>query len=178
MKRVVALALFLTGIAAAQTYTKAGELVLPNDYREWLFLSSGIGMSYNAAGQPAENPDFENVFVNPAAYRAFMKTGTWPDKTVLLLEIRGSDSRASINKAGRFQTGVLRVEAHVKDSSRGGWAFYGFNKGSRTGTLFPKTANCYSCHEQNGAVDSAFVQFYPTLIDAAKKNGTFKKTAE
>ena len=35
--------------------------------------------------------------------------------------------------------------------------------------------NCYSCHEQNGAVDTTFVQFYPTLIDAAKKIGADAK---
>lgn len=178
MRRIIALALFLTGIAAAQTYTKKGELVLPKDYREWVFLSSGIGMSYDVTATPNESPAFENLFVNPAAYRAFMKTGTWPDKTVLLLEVRSSDSRASINKNGRFQRNLLRIEAHVKDVAHGGWAFYGFEKGAQTGTLFPKTASCYSCHEKNGATDTTFVQFYPTLIEAAKKNGTFKQTGE
>jgi len=41
--------------------------------------------------------------------------------------------------------------------------------------LLPTSAECYSCHAQNGAVDNTFVQFYPTLIDVAKKHGTFKE---
>ena len=36
----------------------------------------------------------------------------------------------------------------------------------------PKEAACYSCHEQHAAVDTTFVQFYPTLIELAKKKGT------
>ena len=42
--------------------------------------------------------------------------------------------------------------------------------------LFPKTADCYSCHQKNGATDTTFVQFYPTLIETAKKNRNFKET--
>jgi hypothetical protein len=36
----------------------------------------------------------------------------------------------------------------------------------------PKEAECYSCHEQHAAVDTTFVQFYPTLIELAKSKGT------
>jgi hypothetical protein len=94
----------------------------------------------------------------------------------MLLEIRLSESRVSINKDGRVQTTVRAIEAHVKDSSRGGWAFYGFQNGAEKGKLFPKTADCYSCHQQNGATDSTFVQFYPTLIEISKNKGTYKET--
>jgi Cu/Ag efflux protein CusF len=83
----------------------------------------------------------------------------------------------SINKNGRVQTNIVGIEAHVKDASHGGWAFYSFGDGrQQQGTLFPKTANCYSCHEQNAAVDTTFVQFYPTLIATARAKGTFKDT--
>jgi Cytochrome P460 len=139
-----------------------------------VFLSSGLGMTYSAE-RAAANPLFDNVFVNPEAYRAFLKTGTWPDKTVLVLELRNSDTKVSINKDGRVQADVVAVEAHVKDAERGGWAFYGFRKGEAEAALIPKTQDCYSCHRQNGAVDSTFVQFYPTLIETAKSKGTFKE---
>ena len=182
MKRLL---LVLAGAAAlvAQTggaiqYAKDDSMVLPKDYREWVFLSSGINMTYGPAAGTNDHPRFENVFVNPAAYQAFLKTGTWPDKTAMILEVRDSDSKVSINKDGRVQTKVAAIEAHVKDASRGGWAFYAFRDGGPQGKPFPKTADCFSCHEQNGAVDSTFVQFYPTLIDTARKNGTFKAAAE
>jgi hypothetical protein len=174
MTKAITLALCLAATAFAQQYTKDGELVMPKDYREWIFLSSGIGMTYS--GGESQNPAFENVFVNPEAYREFLKTGTWPDKTVMVLEIRASESRVSINKNGRVQTHIAATEAHVKDAARGGWAFYGFGDGGDKGKLFPKTADCYSCHQQNGATDTTFVQFYPTLIETSKKKGTYKQT--
>lgn len=167
----------LAAVAGAQKYTPDGKMVLPKDYREWVFLSSGLGMSYTQSDSPNPNPGFDNVFVNPEAYQAYKKTGAWPDKTVLILEARASDSKVSINKNGHVQTNVVGIEAHVKDAAHGGWAFYSFGNGTQQeGTLFPKTANCYSCHEQSGAVDTTFVQFYPTLIAAAKANGIFKET--
>ena len=157
-------------------YAADGSMNLPKDYRQWVFLSSGINMSYTPNGGNAANPTFDNVLVNPAAYAGFLKTGTWPDKTAMILEVRGSDSKVSINKEGRVQTGVVAIEAHVKDASRGGWAFYGFHDSANRGTLFPKTADCYSCHEKSGAVDTTFVQFYPTLIDPAKQHNTYHAT--
>lgn len=182
MRRIFVLVL-LSAALTAQTgdaiqYNKDGSMVLPKDYREWIFLSSGINMTYGPSAGNNEHPRFENVFVNPTAYQAFLKTGAWPDKTAMILEVRNSDSRVSINKDGRVQTNVAAIEAHVKDSSRGGWAFYGFPGGAREGKPFPKTAECFSCHERNGSVDSTFVQFYPTLIDAAREHGTYKAATE
>ncbi len=179
MKRAVCLSLSLAAMLLAQStgavrYSKQGKLLLPADYREWVFLSSGIGMAYSD-GPASSNPPFENVFVNPEAYRGFLKTGSWPDKTVLALEVRKSETQLSINKEGRVQTSGGVGEIHVKDASRGGWAFYRFAAGATEGELVPKTENCYSCHEKNGAVDTTFVQFYPTLVDLAKAKETFKE---
>jgi hypothetical protein len=185
MRKIIALVLLSAALSAAQQnsakntrleYTNDGKLVLPKDYREWVFLSAGIGMTYSSDVTPKANPPFENVFVSPAAYREFMKTGAWPDKTVLLLEVRGSESRVSINKDGRVQAKIIAIEGHVKDSAKGGWAFYGFQNGAQEGTLFPKTAPCYSCHQENGATDTTFVQFYPTLIETAQKYRNYKET--
>lgn len=167
-------AALLAVTASAIEYSPDSKMLLPKDYREWVFLSSGLGMTYAPSATPNPNPGFDNVFVNPEAYQSFLKTGTWPDKTVLVLEIRASDSKVSINKDGRVQTNVVGLEAHVKDASHGGWAFYAFGNGTQQeGTLLPKTASCYSCHEQNADVDTTFVQFYPTLIDIAKAKGTY-----
>jgi len=164
-------------------YSSDGMMRLPANYREWIFLSSGLAMTYGPAGQTNAqgNPRFDNVFVSPASYKSFMKTGTWPDKTVLVLEVRDSDSHVSINTGGHVQTGLAAVEIHVKDTARfkaatgfnDGWAFFGFEKSDKA-KLIPASANCYSCHQAHGAVDTTFVQFYPTLIDVAKQKGTFK----
>jgi hypothetical protein len=117
---------------------------------------------------------FDNVFVNPSAYKKFQETGTWPDKTILVLEVRGAEDRASINQRGNFQsTEVIGLEVHVKDEARfsGKWAFFGFDD-AKVGNLVPTGAACYSCHASHGAVDTTFVQFYPTLLPLAKAKGT------
>jgi acyl carrier protein phosphodiesterase len=36
----------------------------------------------------------------------------------------------------------------------------------------PQTANCYSCHQDHAAVDTTFVQFYPTLMPIAQDKNT------
>jgi len=156
------------------TYTSDGSLLFPANYREWVYLTSGVDMSYSPRAMAMDHSMFDNVFVNPDAYKAFLQTGIWPDKTMLVLEVRVAGSKASINKSGHYQTTELMGrEVHVKDESRfpGKWAFFGFD-GDGPGKQVPKEAACYSCHEQHAAVDTTFVQFYPTLIEIAKQKNT------
>ncbi len=151
---------------------EGAKLLPPVNYREWIYLSTGLDMDYNPQAQAMGHSMFDNVFVNPEAYKAFQQTGTWPDKTMLVLEVRGTSSKGSINKAGHFQTGnVMGLAVHVKDSAHGGWAFYGFNE-EQPAEAIPHKTVCYSCHEQHAAVDTTFVQFYPTLLETAKQKGT------
>ena len=158
-------------------YDADGRMIFPADYREWVFLSSGLNMSYTAAPAMAGADMFGNTFVPLAAYRAFLATGVWPDKTVIILENRGGTSQGSINKRGQFQTtDYMGAEAHVKDTTRfkGGWGFFGFADGQPAREI-PHQAACYSCHEQHAAADTTFVQFYPTLLPVAKARGTLSK---
>jgi len=179
---IIAAATLLAWIALAQTasttksspeYTRDGELRLPANYREWVYLSSGFDMSYNPAIQ-MDHHMFDNVFVNPEAWRAFAASGRWPDQTMLVLEVRGAESKGSINQRGNFQGAVMGLEVHVKDQARfsGKWAFFGFPSGTTTAKIIPQTENCYSCHSDHGALDTTFVQFYPTLLPIAKEKGT------
>jgi hypothetical protein len=154
-------------------YTANGELKMPERYREWIFLTSGVDMSYTPTAAMAGHSMFDNVFVNPAAYRAFQETGTWPDKTTLVLEVRGAEGASSINKSGHTQSPeIMGMEVHVKDAKlEGGWGFYEFD-GSGSAKMVKRPASCYECHENHAAVDTTFVQFYPTLIALAKTKGT------
>ena len=165
-------------------FNDKGELVQPAAYREWVFLSSGLGMTYGpnapAAGARLR---FDNVWVNPSSYRHFKESGKWPEGTTLILEIRESEQKGSINQHGHFQGKLVAIEANVKDTARfpeTGWGF--FSLATEPGTQ-PKSIKamasgngCQKCHSANGAVDGTFVQFYPELIPIAKKFGTFKQT--
>jgi Cytochrome P460 len=160
--------------ANAPAYTADGQMKFPEHYREWVYLTTGIDMSYNPALASMDHSMFDNVFVNPEAYKAFKETGTWPDKTVLVLEARGAQSKGSINQKGHYQgSEVMGVEVHVKDEARfpGKWAFFPFDN-EKTAKMIPTNMDCYSCHSSHGAVDTTFVQFYPTLLDIAKQKGT------
>lgn len=152
-----------------------GKLAWPAEYREWIFVSSGLGMSYNP-GAPSDHQVFTNVFVNPGSYRAFAKTGRWPDKTALVLELYGAETNGSINRDGHFQGEFRGVELHVKDSSRGGdaWKFYTFGRSRDPQGPLPDGNACSTCHREHGAVDNTFVQFYPTLLEIARAKGTVK----
>ena len=163
-------------------YTSDGQLVLPDNYREWIYLSSGLGMTYGIVESAANliaGQRFDNVFVTPKAYRSFLQTGTWPDKTMFIMEVRSSSSKGSINKGGHYQEEVVLIEAHVKDQARFStkWEFFGFST-ARTAKPLGATSSCQLCHSANGAVDGTFVQFYPTLSPIAKAKGTLKLQQE
>src|SRR5271168_1468590 len=110
-------------------YTSDNQLKLPENYRQWTYLTTGFDMSYNPNGMPMDHHMFDNVFASPEAYKSFVETGTWPDKAVLMLEDRKAQGKGSINQRGNFQsTEVMGREAHVKDEARfpGKWAFFIF----------------------------------------------------
>jgi hypothetical protein len=157
----------------APVYTANGELKKPERYREWIFLTSGVDMSYSPNPTMAGHSMFDNVFVNPLSYRAFLESGRWPDKTTLVLEQRGAEDPSSINKRGHTQSNeVMGMEVHVKDAKlEGGWGFFEFD-GSGSAKMVNRPADCYQCHESHAAVDTTFVQFYPTLLGLAKSKGT------
>jgi hypothetical protein len=154
-------------------FISGNRLVRPQNYREWIYLSSGLGMAYNP--NPNARPEFTNVFVAPSAYRAFIATGRWPDKTIFVLEERDAWSKGSINEAGHFQADLRGIAAAVKDGSRfpEKWAYFSFALNQPSASANSKAA-CWQCHNQHGAVDNTFVQFYPTLKPIAMKFGTYK----
>jgi hypothetical protein len=163
--------LLFTPILAVQA--QDSTMAVPGNYREWVFLTSSLDLNYTTAAAPSHHM-LDNVFVNPEAFKVFLQTGTWPDKTVLIKENRMAESAGTLSKAGQFQADVMNLEIHIKDEARfpGKWAFFVSSDGKADGKLMPQSANCYSCHQEHGASDTTFVQFYPTLLGIAKDKGT------
>jgi len=182
-----------TRVTDGVSFNASGAVVRPQDYREWVYVTSGLGMSYApeaqaaaaaaaAAGQ-ARPPVFDNVFVNRQSYRAFLQSGRWPEGTMFILELRRGERHVSIDTGGQTQGAMMGIEAAVKDSTRyastGGWAYLGFsgaNGLTDSAMPNPPTASCYACHRDNTAVENTFVQFYPTLFEVAQRLGTVKPT--
>jgi mono/diheme cytochrome c family protein len=177
-RRLLFALVFASGLFAQPArFTADNQLLRPPDYREWVFLSAGFGMTY---GTTAGEPRFDNVYVNPEAYRGFLAAGKWPEGTLFALEIRASTSQGSINRGGHYQRELVAVEFEVKDSARfpGGWAYFAFkgpeDKLAATARPMPRTASCHACHGANGAVEHTFVQFYPTLLEVARRKGSLR----
>jgi hypothetical protein len=164
--------------ALGPQFTADGKLVRPEGYRRWVYVSSGLGMSYTQRADDSMQM-FTNVFVNPASYDYYLTHGTWPDKTIFVLELYGSTSQGSINKHGNYQKDFMGLDVEVKDEKRYAdkWAYFGFNSGEKaSGPNTPSKNDCWQCHDSNAAVEHSFVQFYAELLKVAKEKGTIKPT--
>jgi len=178
---VIAVSFLCTFIVAAHAIDAALQpektIAIPSAYREWVYMTSGIDMTYAAPGAVGLTQEhhsvFDNVFVNPEAWQSFKQTGHWPDGTTFVLENRTAEENVSINKGGHTQSGeVSGLEIHQKRNNE--WAFYVRGKDG-VEHLIPKPASCYTCHESHGAVDTIFAQFYPTALPVAKDKNTLSE---
>jgi hypothetical protein len=102
-------------------------VVRPQDYREWVYLTSGLGMSYApeaqaaaaaaaAAGQ-SRPPVFDKRLRQPPVVSRFVQSGRWPEGTMFILELRRGERHVSIDTGGQTQGSMLGIEAAVKDST-------------------------------------------------------------
>jgi len=171
----------------APSFNATDELERPADFREWIYLTTGLDMFYGPAASAMRRDGgsvFTNVYVTPDAYREFIRAGKWPEKTMFILEARRAETAASIDNVGKSQGALLAIESAVKDTARfggnagsNGWGYFTFDgpNGLRgSARVLPTTAACYECHAANTAVDNTFVQYYPTLFEVAKRLGTVK----
>jgi Cytochrome P460 len=169
-------------------YTATGELKVPTDFYTWVFVGSNLGIEYREPGAPeaapaketgdAEKPrNFHNVYINPEAYDVYAKTGKFPEKTMLILDMYKADAGEpkDIVSDGRFpgkQTGLaVAVKNSTRpDGSKTDWAYYEFALDKPTAKAFPDKA-CFDCHLEHADEDNVWVRFYPTLrrLHAGKK---------
>jgi hypothetical protein len=67
-------------------WTPDGKMKLPTGYREWVFIGSPLTPNALNNGKAAF-PEFHNVYVERSNFDAYMKTGTFPEGTVLVKEL-------------------------------------------------------------------------------------------
>jgi hypothetical protein len=156
-------------------YTADNRLRWPEGYREWVYLSSGLGMNYSPLAGGGRPPRFTNVFVVPYAYKQFMATGHWPDKSMFVVEVYTAASHGSINRQGHYEDAFTGLDVEVKDEARfpDQWAYFGFGLDRQNSSASSKS-ECWNCHQQNGAVENTFTQFYPTLLGVAYAKNVIK----
>jgi hypothetical protein len=177
----VALALTLDSISAADkpdaVFEGKDTLIRPTDYRQWVFVGSSMGLRYNKEPEKSGASDpqhFNNVYISPAAFGEFVRSGKFPDGTVFILEIASAETKTEPGLQGSYQKEFTALEASVKDSKRfaDGWAYFSFDGGKGTlqdkATPFPRES-CFKCHDDKAATDHVFTQFYPVLRAVARK---------
>jgi hypothetical protein len=169
-------------------YTNDGLLEVPRDFRSWVFVGANLSPQYRSKAaqtkQPAgeletkpgtKNDTFHNIYINPESYAVFLRTGTFPDPTMLVMEVFRAEDKDSggVLAGGQFEGKRISLDAAVKDRNRPGggvpWAYYSFDldkesKALRPAEAFPD-ASCYDCHLKHASKDNVWVQFYPALRD-------------
>lgn len=154
--------------AVVPQYDKSGALLVPKDFHTWMFVGSSIGLSYSKDSDPYGPGMFHNVYTQPEAYREFMKTGKFPEKTIFIIDMYDSTKNVSIAKHGYTEGARMGLDVSVKDHdhSPDGWAYYNFGysngKFSEKAMANPKEA-CFACHAAHAASDNVFTQFYAVL---------------
>jgi Cytochrome P460 len=175
-------------------YDSGGQLLLPQGFETWTFVGSNLGLGYakgvtavtqGESRRPAEQ-NYHNIYINPVGYSQYIATGTFPEKTMLVMDVYeaaqkeiSSTGRPSVLNDGTFNGKRRRIEVAVKDASRPnrrddpqhlsiqGWAYYAFDFVA-PGQLQPSAgpfddSACYACHVDHAGDDNVWVQFYPTL---------------
>lgn len=160
------------------TWTSAGELELPRDYRTWVFLGSPLTPNALNNGK-AGFPEYHNVYLQHEAFQSYRNNGTFPEGTILVKELQltleGSSadgSRVEASGRGYFPGALNGIDISVKDSKRfkdtNGWGFFNFGHHAppypANAKVQPKEA-CADCHTAN-ATDMVFTKFYAPILAA------------
>ena len=156
-------------------YTASGELILPKNFDHWVYLGSPLTPNALNKEKPGF-PEFHNVYMEPASYEIYQKTGVFPEGTIMFKELQLTQKRefpdGSRNEpSGRgFFPGALNgADVTVKDTKKyaatHGWGYYNFHHyepKAPTATLMP-IEKCAFCHISGAKKDDVWTQFYPRL---------------
>jgi len=159
-------------------FNSKGELVRPTGYREWIYVGAPVTPNELNNGKAAF-PEFHNVYIDPASWAEWKKSGKFRDGTIITKELVSVGSKQTFSGNGYFMGEYLGLEAMVKSKkhfpkANGNWGFFRFTnedfKGlKKVASELPQSA-CLACHTPNAQQDNVFVQHYPVLR-AAKAKG-------
>ncbi len=158
-------------------FNSAGELIRPVGYREWIYIGSPLTPNDMNNGKAAF-PEFHNVYIDPASWKHWKKTGQFRDGTLIIKELVSVGSKQAASGNGYFQGEYQGLEAMTKSKQqfpdkKGNWGFFRFTiDGStelRTVSSAQPDANCSGCHQAQAAQDQVFTQYYPVLRAASAK---------
>jgi len=160
-------------------FDPTGRLLRPADYREWVFVGSPITPNDLNDGKAAF-PEFHHVYVDPASWEHYGKTGEFREGTIFVKELVSVGSKRAASGNGYFAGERIGLEATVKSRRRfpnepGNWAYFRFTDDEAAGGAALReradpmpTASCNACHAASARSDWVFSQYYPALRAHAK----------
>ena len=165
-----------TGPRYLPEYTASGDLILPKNWQEWVYVGSPLTPNALNGGK-AGFPEYHNVYIEPGSYAIYKKTNEFPEGTIffkalqLTLPSENADgSRTEPSGRGYFPGRMNGADVTVKDTKRyaasDGWGYYNFNHHepkAPTAKLRAKE-ECAFCHIASAKKDDVWTQFY-TLLD-------------
>ncbi len=170
---------FSSAMAAGPAqFNDKGELLLPQNYREWVMVGTQVTPDELNDGK-APFTEIRTVYIDPESYAHYKKTGEFRDGTMTVKELVSvGDRKGPGSGNGYFMGDYIGLEASVKDAKRfakepGYWGYYIFYVPDMPLVAAAKhlpTAECAACHEKHASQDLVFTQFYPVLR-AAKATG-------
>jgi hypothetical protein len=137
-------------------------LMRPDGYRDWVLVGHAMGRDDSPHGPSAYGVEVShNVYMAPATYREYSRTGKFPEGAMMVMEIASAETRPDASP-------FTDLQASVKNTGRfpGGWGYFEFTAGGAQKASVeasPESAGCRSCHEKHGGGDQVFTQFYPVL---------------
>ena len=156
-------------------YTSDGQLLLPKNFHEWVYLGSPLTPNALNGGQ-AGFPEFHNVYIEPGSYEIYKKTGQFPEGTIFFKELQltlpgqnPDGSRTEPSGRGYFPGSFNGADVTVKDSKRfastNGWGYFNFNHHEPKAPMATVKAKeeCAFCHIAYAKKDEVWTQFYPLL---------------
>ena len=168
-------------------YTASGDLVLPKNFNEWVYVGSPLTpIALNggkACPEPKSDsddpctgfPEYHNVYIEPGSYEIYKQTNEFPEGTIVFKELQltlpaqnPDGSRTEASGRGFFGAGVNGADVTVKDSKRfaafgGGWGYFNFNHHEPKAPVAKATDCGTACHLSGANKDEVWTQFYPLL---------------
>lgn len=134
----------------------SNEILLPANYRSW------VAVAPESAGMSAHQRKHVvgKIYVEPKAYESFLKHSTWPEQTVIVLELRDKAAPPHLPCDG-----VIGLEVAAKNGAGAlePWSYYGiiYDHDKQARKASTDKAMCKHC--SSDPANMQFAMFFPAL---------------
>jgi len=148
---------------------KEGQLRAPlvSEYRSWEMVArSVVHGEHNPLGAPFAG--LHLVYQDPASLRLFRDKGSFPDGTMILMEVWPLERLETESGFTSFPTTQPHLLVQLKDRrifSGEGWAYFRFEPGANMAApswrQAEEASRCMSCHVAGESQDQVFLKHFP-----------------